>query len=134
MLIRNPYALWEGLYRKKNVGNNRCSIKYAAEFVVNCFKYQLINKEILSDYILIKYEDIVNLKIDKIINFLPSATDIDLSLQFYTRTINGTGKFKIINTLNDIKIKNISPEQLSTINKTFYKHKNLFKKFNYNLL
>lgn len=131
MMTRNPYAQTEGIIRR-----NKEDATKAAEFSIQCLKYQKRNLEKLKNKIFITYEELTQnpekVK-DILIDFVPKLKDITVDTKFESHNFKTKGKMKISN-LNQEKINKLSDEHLEAINKVFEKEKDLLNYFNYSIV
>lgn len=128
-LIRNPYALAEGLMRRKKL-----TAQEAADCVIYYFKRIAINEQILTQNLVIKYEELSENPyqcIEKIQREIPKISKIKIQNSYKVHNIKGNPN-KIEN-LNEIKINSLSFENKSIIKNAFLNEKNLLESFDYKL-
>ena len=129
-MVRNPYAHCEGIIRRNNN-----QPKNAAEFVINCFKYQRKNIEILENVLMITYEELTedtDLVVDKLTRFIPWLNDINTNL--VSKAHNYMKKPMPISNMNDEKIARLSKQQMHELNSVFEKEKDLLDYFGYEII
>lgn len=127
-MIRNPYALCEGLYRRSNA-----TMIEAANAWVTYAQYQKANIEQLNNLIFFKYEDLTEKTPEvkaQISKFLPELIDIDTNRAFHVHSIDGLTSNTIMN-FNDKKIAQLSPNDINTINAVLNNYCPLMGFFNY---
>lgn len=130
-MVRNPYAQVEGIIRRNNA-----SAENAANFAIQCLKYQKLNIEKERNLLFFTYEQLCEdqeTTIKKIIEFIPELFDIKTNILFNAHNYKTKGSMSITN-LNTEKISKLSSNQLDTINLIFKKHTALLKYFNYPII
>ncbi len=129
-IIRNPYALCEGIIRR-----NPATPEYAAKFVLNCFKQLKKIKENEKQILFLSYEDLCeksNTAFDNIKTKFPELNDIKTDLLFSAHNFKSK-KMKVLN-LNNEKISRLSKNQIQIINSYFIKEKETLNFFNYKII
>ena len=130
-MVRNPYAQVEGIIRRNNA-----TLEYAANFAINCLKYQKENIEQGNDILFFSYEQLCEDKektIKRIIDFLPELNDINGNTLFKAHNFKTTESMAITN-LNEEKIAKLYSKQLNVINSIFKKDIELLNYFNYSII
>ena len=130
-MVRNPYAQVEGIIRR-----NKATVEYAAEFSLQCLRYQRENKENGDDILFISYEDLCDNKVnsmEQINKFIPELGFINFNLKFSAHNFKTSKRIKIQN-FNNEKISKISSEQLRVINSYFKKEEELLNYFGYSII
>jgi hypothetical protein len=130
-MVRNPYAQVEGIIRRNNA-----TLEYAADFAINCLRYQKENIEQENNLLFFSYEQLCEDKektIKRIIDFLSELNDINGNTLFKAHNFKTTESMAITN-LNDEKIAKLSSKQLSVINSIFKKDIELLSYFNYSII
>jgi len=129
-LIRNPYAVIEGIMRR-----NSKTIEFAIEFCIKTLKYQKYNIENHKNLTWITYSELCNnqdLVKKKIKSILPEIDDLNFNKFF--RAHNFKNKSLKITNLNDEKISKLKKDDILKINKYFTKEKELLNFFNFQLI
>lgn len=130
-MVRNPYAQCESIIRRNNK-----TIRYAAEFTLECLRYQKKNIEKSNTILFITYEELcdnTDIVANKIISFLPEIKNIKINNTFRSHNFKLKRKMKIEN-LNTEKIKKLSKNQIDEINNYFSKEQDLLDFFNYSII
>jgi hypothetical protein len=130
IMVRNPYALCEGLIRR-----NKRSPERAARFAVRQLQWQADNAEKLENAICFTYEDLTEKPQEvaaKIEAFIPQIGSLDYAQKFKVHSIDGMVNREIVN-LNQKKIDNLSPKNLATINKVFEENLDALEYWGYGL-
>lgn len=122
-LIRNPYAVCEGIRRRRHHKIGECAKHWLA-----ANKTMLEDSKRLNKFILIKYEDLTEAPkatLRKIFEFAGiENTPIDTTARIKRHNI--TGKPQSVKNLNKLSIVNLSSENIGTINKTAWPFANRF--------
>jgi len=129
-LIRNPYAVIEGIMRR-----NSKTIEFAIEFCIKTLKYQKYNIENHKNLTWITYSELCNnqdLVKKKIKSILPEIDDLNFNKFF--RAHNFKNKSLKITNLNDEKISKLKKDDILKINKYFTKEKELLNFFYFQIL
>ena len=130
IFYRNPYAHCESLMRR----NNLKAIE-AAEFALQCLRFQKINIDQLKNKTLVSYEELTE-NTDKVINKLEEeikgVSGLNISNKF--KAHNHYSNKGIISNINDRKIANVSSKDLNYINSIFSKEEGLLSFFGYKLI
>lgn len=127
MMIRNPYAMVEGILR----GNPNANIKQAARHAIRCLEVQLENSEKYLNDLVLRYEDLtgdVEKTAKEIMDYL-SINDID-----YDRLFQVKGYFSKIKNMNEDQIKKLTDQQLLEINEIFEPKKNVLTDCGYEII
>jgi len=131
ILIRNPYAVAEGMRRTiiADVDIQRC-IKHW----IRCAQRQIYNYETYKDIaIQITYEELVGNPRDveqKIRQFIPALHDIDFTKAAAAHSLEGM-KPKPVTDFNERQIKNLSAEDIATINQELAQVPEVMEHFGY---
>tara|TARA_B100001057_G_scaffold179113_1_gene179881 strand:+ start:10909 stop:11718 length:810 start_codon:yes stop_codon:yes gene_type:complete len=129
-LVRNPYAVIEGIMRR-----NSKPIEFAIEFCIKTLKYQKCNIENNKNLTCITYSELCDNKDQvnkKIKTILPEINDLDFNKIFSAH--NFKNKNLKITNLNNEKISKLKKTEISIINKTFSKEKELLDFFNFQII
>lgn len=129
-LIRNPYAVIEGIMRR-----NSKTIEFAIEFCIKTLKYQKYNIENHKNLTWITYSELCNnqdLVKKKIKSILPEIDDLNFNKFF--RAHNFKNKSLKITNLNDEKISKLKKEEILKINKYLNKEKELLNFFDFHII
>lgn len=130
-IIRNPYALCEGIMRRTGK-----SAKFAAEFTIKCFTYQIHNINNHKEILFFTYEDLCDNQ-EKIIkhikDYINDLEDIDINQKFKAHNFKTKKAMKITN-LNNEKINKLQTKDLEAINKVFIKNVSTLNFFNYQII
>ena len=92
--------------------------------------------EKLNNTLLISYEELTNdanKTKEKIIDFLPSLSDININLKFNAHNMYMKKEMRITN-LNQDSINSLSKDQVKKINSILEKEKDLLNFFNYSII
>tara|TARA_B100001093_G_scaffold520511_1_gene617197 strand:- start:4088 stop:4903 length:816 start_codon:yes stop_codon:yes gene_type:complete len=130
-MVRNPYAICEGVMRRSNK-----SALEAAKFTIKCFIYQMQNNNNHKDIIFFSYEDLCDNTtntITKIKTQIGELYDINPNQKFKAHNFK-TKKSMCITNLNNEKIKKIKKKDLIVINKHFNQNKKVLDFFNYKII
>ena len=130
-LVRDPYAQIQSDIRRYNTDTALATKKY-----ISYLKYQKQNIESLKQVLLISYEELSDSPTftkQKISNFLPLLSDINMDLEFRAHNIHDKKKMAITN-LNKDKIASLTKDQIDIINTILLKEKDLINYFHYSLL
>ena len=130
IMVRNPYALCEGLIRR-----NRRKPHKAARKTIKMLRWQAENAEKLENAICFTYEELTEnpqAVAAKIEAFIPQIGSLDYGQKFKVHSIDGTIKREIVN-LNPKKIDNLSPKHLRAINMIFKENVDILEYWGYEL-
>ena len=130
-LIRDPYAQIQS-----NVRRYQTDLLEATKKYISYLKFQKNNLEKLNNTLLISYEELTNntdKTKEKIIDFLPSLSDININLKFNAHNMHMKKEMRITN-LNQDSINSLSKDQVKTINSILEKEKDLLNFFNYSII
>jgi hypothetical protein len=131
VMTRNPYAQTEGIIRR-----NKEDATVAAEFSIQCLKYQKRNLESRKSKLFITYEELSknpeSVK-EKLIQFVPKLKDISVDDEFKSHNFKTKGKMKITN-LNNEKIAKLSDQDIQAINKVYEREIEILNYFNYSIV
>lgn len=139
IMIRNPYAMCEGLNRR-----NGTPFAKAAQFWVKCAQYQMENSKKLENSLSFSYEDLTDSKAQtcqRIMEFLPELNSLDIDRSFKVHSVlakDGGNKDKgiplKIQNLNPVKIGTLSRDNIRQINSVLEKHAEIMSFFGYSCL
>lgn len=128
---RNPYAFSEG-FRRRGKG----TIEDAAKFWLKCARWQQKNIKKLKNVVHTSYEEFVEdpekLKL-QLIEMLPELRKMDFSQSVKAKKIDGE-QSSILKNYNDIKINELSKDDIKIVSTALGKNKELVKYFKYNIL
>tara|TARA_Y100000766_G_scaffold250974_1_gene234330 strand:+ start:406 stop:1215 length:810 start_codon:yes stop_codon:yes gene_type:complete len=130
-LVRNPYAQIQS-----NVRRYQTDLLDATKKYISYLNFQKNNLEKLDNILLIRYEELTNntnKTKEKIIDFLPSLSDININLKFNAHNMHMKTEMEITN-LNQDSIDLLSKGQVKTINYILEKEKDLLNFFNYSII
>lgn len=135
-MVRNPYAVVEGIYRRgiKGVKSPEEILQISARHILNCFAYQKSNIDTFPETgTFFTYEDMCArpcTTAQKIQNLVPEFSDLVLD-----QTIEVKGMYEEpLRDMNADHIGRLAPEALDIINETFILHTNLLDYFGYSLI
>ncbi|MGP1386488.1 MAG: hypothetical protein ACTS2F_23210 [Thainema sp.] len=143
--IRNPYALVEGLLRRKwpfgQFGPQSseappATASQAAKFWVHVANAQRRNLQTLEHTLLFTYEEIMDqpeFVTQKIVAFLPELESLQPDAKVSSHNVTGRPVTHLQN-LNALKIQNLSESQIAEINQVLGQHEELLSYFGYELL
>mgnify|MGYP001157366137 FL=1 len=129
-LIRNPYAVIEGIMRR-----NSKSIEFAIEFCIKTLQYQMYNIENNKNLTWITYSELCenqDLVENKVKSILPEIDDLNFNKFFSAH--NFKNKSLKITNLNDEKISKLKKKDILKINKYFTKQKELLNFFEFQII
>lgn len=127
MMIRNPYAVVEGILR----GNPDANINQAAEHAIRCLEIQLENSEKYLNDLVLRYEDLTDDTekfVGKIMEYL-GIDDIDFRRDFQVKSY-----FSKIKNMNDDQIKRLTDNQIQEINKVFKNKQEVLSECGYEII
>jgi len=131
VMVRDPYALSEGLRRRQGYKIERCATHWGESM-----RFQMKNLKILKKVVCIKYADLCdNQKLvkDKITALLPELDDFTFEGKLYGHhSLYGKEAMPIKN-LNPDQIKNLGTNDIKRINSVLSKYKKEIKYFNYRI-
>lgn len=113
VMVRNPYALCEGLMRR-----NGWAADFAAHFALMALQQQAANVESLGRVVRLTYEELVADPAGiaaRLETFLPQLGRLDVEQRFEIHSIDGLVERGIVD-LNQKKIDQLTPANLTTIN------------------
>lgn len=131
IMVRNPYAHFEGLMRKRKRSSDK-----VVEFIIKCLRCQMTNSQNLATSIRFKYEELVESPVQvckKIESFIPRLGVLDYDKTFEVSAIDGKKDRKIVGDLNRKKIENLSPLQIARINRALRKNLDVMEYWGYEL-
>ena len=129
-LIRNPYAVIEGIMRR-----NSKSIEFAIEFCIKTLQYQMYNIENNKNLTWITYSELCenqDFVKNKVKSILPEIDDLNFNKFFSAH--NFKNKSLKITNLNDEKISKLKKKDILKINKYFTKQKELLNFFEFQII
>jgi len=131
--IRNPYAVAEGMRRTilADVDIGRCArhwIECAKRQIYNMNKYKDISVTLKYEA-LIEYPDLIEERIRRVI---PALHDIDFSKAAAAHSLEGM-KTKPLTDFNERQIKNLSAEDIDTINQELGRVPEVLEYFGYKM-
>lgn len=134
-MVRNPYAVVEGISRRKRA--IQCAgkdvYKVAAKHIMNCFKYQKNNIETYSNDLFFTYEQLCSdhvLTESRIKHFIPELGDLELNQKIVVKNLY----FEPLRDMNLQQIKRLSRENIKEINTVFEENTGLMDYFGYEVL
>lgn len=133
-LVRNPYAVVEGIYRRFKNRSKDDVLSLAAKHIVNCFYYQKKNVE--DNYnlgIFFTYEDMCsNPKPieEKIKSFMPVLDDIKLEQKVPVKGLYD----EMLRDMNHQQISRLTKKEIFRINRIFKPNEGILNHFGYKLL
>lgn len=136
ILIRDPYAVCEGIKRTTDKKKKGYSIERCAKHWVKCSKQQKENIAILDDKcILIKYEDLVtntNEVQQRIRQFIPLLEDIDFFKKARAHCIDGSRK-QPVKDFNKKQLQNLNKKQFYAISDVLLENMDIMSYFGYKI-
>jgi hypothetical protein len=130
LLVRNPYALCEGIIRR-----SKRKPKSVAKFVIRLLRYQIKNARNLENALCLTYEELADRPAEtaaKIEAFLPELGSLKYGRKFTAHAVDGMFSRPIVN-LNQKKLDNLSPQQLADINSVFRNRQNVLDFWGYEI-
>jgi len=137
-MVRNPYAVVEGLLRKSAQSSwyretaSSDLLKIAASHVVNCLKFQRTNIETWSERgVFFTYEQMcetpeqVELQIRQLV---PKLGDLNLRQRIKVKDYD-----EDLRNMNEQQIARLATDDLCRINESFLPHRELIESFGYSL-
>jgi hypothetical protein len=127
MMIRNPYAVVEGILR----GNPDALIEDAAQHALRCLEIQLENSEKYQNDLVLRYEDLTEDTenvVNNIMNYL-QINDISYQQEFSIK-----GYCSRIKNMNIEQIKRLTDTQIKSINKIFSLKLDVLQECGYDLI
>jgi hypothetical protein len=131
IMVRNPYALCEGLMRRNN-----WKVARAANFSMMCLRTQLENARALENAQVLTYESLVQnpaKACEQLATFMPALADMDYAASFEVHSIDGTIN-RPITDLNTKKIASLAPDTIASINEIFEQHRETIEAWGYDFL
>jgi hypothetical protein len=135
-LIRNPYAVVEGICRRtiKQESERTEALGMAARHIMTCFEYQKRNIQAYqSTGLFLSYESICSQPLEsgqKLQGLVPELTGLDFDQRI---AVKGMYDEQLRN-MNDDHIGRLSPQDIRTVNKVFVRKLDLMRFFGYELL
>lgn len=137
-MVRNPYAVVEGIRRKSppqkwgNVSLEK-KITVAADHVINCLKFQKQNLKKWGHHgVFFSYEQMCAEpeKVEtQIKNLVPEIDDLVLKQRIKVKEYN-----EELRNMNDQQIKRLTADDKAQINRVFLREKELLEFFNYSII
>ena len=131
IMVRNPYAVAEGIRRRNKHSLDRC-IKHW----ISASEKQIENIKTLKNQTWFTYEqlceDLQSIK-KQLIEFIPKLDDLDMNRSVKVHSIQGTIESEIKN-YNAEQISKLSTDDISLINSYLEKHQDVLHYFGYQLL
>lgn len=127
--VRNPYAVAEGIMRRRGDSD----IRRAARHAMNVLVIQKWNIEHIPNLLAWKYEDIpvIPEKIENLINdAVPGIKNFSFKQKFYASSLDGYVE-NDFNNFNDKQLNRLDERQFRIINEEIDTNENAFKFFNY---
>ena len=134
-LVRNPYAVVEGISRRKtkNILNSDDIFTVAATHIMKCFEYQKQNIETYTDALFFSYEQMCDEteKTQKRLKaFMPELSDVTLQQKVAVKGIYD----EVLRNMNAQQIDRLTTENIKIVNKVFLKHQELMDYFGYEII
>lgn len=130
-MVRNPYAVVEGIARRKRDKFPRQEIiGMAATHIMKCFELQIENIENHQDALFFTYEDMCSApdKIaDQLASFVPDLNDLKMDIAIPVK-----GNYcESLRDMNEQQINNLSKDDLTEINRVFDRYSQYLDYFGY---
>ncbi|MCY7296704.1 sulfotransferase [Alteromonas sp. a30] len=130
-MVRNPYAVVEGIARRKRDKFPRQEILgMAADHIMKCFELQIKNIEKHQDALFFTYEEMCSApdKIaEQLASFVPELNDLNMDVAIPVK-----GNYcESLRNMNDQQISNLSQHDLSEINRVFDRYPEYLGYFGY---
>jgi len=135
-LVRNPYAVVEGICRRtaKQESQRAEALKLAASHIMNCFEYQKRNIQCYqATGLFLSYESICSQPLEsanKLQRLIPELTELDFDQRI---AVKGMYDERLRN-MNDDHIGRLSLQDIQTVNDVFTRKLDLMRFFGYQLL
>lgn len=135
-LLRNPYAVVEGICRRTIVqeSGRREALRNAAEHIMTCFDYQKHNIETYrSSGLFLTYESICSQPVasaQKVRDLIPELAELDFNQRIAVKGMYD----ELLRNMNDDHIGRLGPQDIRTINEVFVTKLDLMRFFGYELL
>jgi hypothetical protein len=132
VMVRNPYAISEGLRRRLGYNIKRCAIHWG-----EATRFQVKNLKTLNNVIWLKYEDLCDnqaLAKTKIVSLLPELNDLSFEGNFSGHHSLHGRRVMPVKNLNNDQIKNLSRKDIKIINNVLSKYKKELNYFNYKMI
>lgn len=135
-LIRNPYAVVEGICRRtiKQESERAEALRLAAEHIMTCFEYQKQNIETYrSTGLFLSYEKICSQPLEsgrKVQDLIPELTELDFNQRIAVKGMYD----ELLRNMNEDHIGRLGPQDILTINEVFASKLDLMRFFGYELL
>lgn len=131
VMVRDPYALSEGLRRRQGYAIERCTTHWGESM-----KFQMKNLKILNNVIWVKYADLCDnqeLVKRKIITLLPELNDFSFKGELSGHHSMYGKKIMPIKNLNPNQIKSLSKNDIKRINSVLSKYQKELNYFGYEM-
>jgi Sulfotransferase family len=130
-MVRNPYAVVEGISRRKQGQNTReKTLNLAANHIMKCFELQIENIERNPEGVFFTYENLCS-EPDKIKALLQKLVPELMDLTFKKEIPVKGNYFELLRNMNDQQTSRLNKDDLAIINGVFDRHPVNFKYFNY---
>lgn len=133
-IVRNPYAVIEGICRRYKNKSRREILELSAIHVINCFYYQKNNIQKNTDHgVFFTYEEMcedaksVQKKIQSII---PELDDLHLQQKIPIKGMYN----EVLRNMNNQQIERLTEDDIDHINQTLTQHEGILKYFGYKIL
>jgi len=130
-MVRNPYAVVEGIARRKqNKFPRQEVLALAATHIMKCFELQINNIESNKDGLFFTYEEMCSMP-DKVVSqlasFVPALNDLEMDTAIPVK-----GSYhEALRNMNDQQINNLSKNDLIEINRVFDRYPQYLRYFGY---
>ncbi len=131
IMVRNPYAVTEGISRRKRYSLARC-----IQHWVRCTRKQIENINTLQNVVWFTYEDLCSNPESiqkKIAGFLPELHDLQFADNIAVHSLDGNGA-KPLQNFNDKQIRNLSPAAIEIINSCLKDNLDIMEFFGYQMI
>lgn len=130
-MVRNPYAVVEGIARRKRDKFSRKQIiGLAAAHIMKCFELQIENIEKHQEGLFFTYEEMCSMPgkvADQIASFVPELNDLKMDSAI---PVKGD-YYELLRNMNDQQISNLSKDDLTEINRVFDRYPQYLRYFGY---
>lgn len=130
-MVRNPYAVCEGIHRRMGYSFERC-VRHWLE----CSKRLIYNEGVLQNTILLRYEDLSEDSQEcerRVKGLLAGLEDINLRSEVTVHSIEGKKTQGIVN-LNDKQIARLTEEQIKEISTLLAGSEDVVNHFGYKII
>lgn len=134
-MVRNPYAVVEGISRRKRAIQyaGKDIFKVAAKHIMTCFEYQKNNVETYGNDLFFTYEQMCRdhvLTEHRVKHFIPELGDLELNQRIIVKNLY----FEPLRDMNIQQIQRLSRENIKEINTVFEENRGLMDYFGYEIL